>query len=64
MAQVFLHWCLRNKSLEPLYILIPHQDLSMGLWPMIHMISPKQMTVHSLLPTLIKTRGTLDKSEV
>lgn len=64
MAQVFLYWCLRNKSLESLYILIPHQGLSMGLWPRIHMISPKQMAVHSPLPSLIRTMGTLVKSEV
>lgn len=49
MAQVFLHWCLRNKSLEPLDMLIPHQGLSMGLWPTIHMTSPKQMAVSTHL---------------
>lgn len=64
MAQVFLHWCLRNKSLEPLYILIPCQALTMCLWPRIHTISPKQMAVYSPLPSLIRTMGTLVKSEV
>lgn len=49
MAQVFLHWCLRNKSLEPLYLLTPYQGLSMGLWPKIHTTSPKQMAVSTHL---------------
>lgn len=49
MAQVFLHWCLRNKSLEPLYLLIPYQGLSMGLWPKIHTVSSRQMDVSTHL---------------
>lgn len=49
MAQVFLQWCLRNKSSEPLDMLIPHQGLSMALWLTVHTTSPKQMAVSSHL---------------
>lgn len=50
MVQLFLHWYLRNKSLEPLYLLTPYQGiLSMGLWPKIHTTSPKQMAVSTHL---------------